>query len=100
MTALKLGVLIAMVLFLATGLGQAQPKAADCPQPSASVGTSSRPPAPEKIEGTVTKIDLRNNAVTVKSTDGSTHEFRGDPETVRDLKVGDRIDVKLRASRC
>ena len=100
MTALRLGAFIAVALFLTTGLVQAQPKAADCPQPSAAAGTSTKAPAPEKIEGTVTKIDAGNNAVTVRSKDGTTHEFRGDPETVKDLKVGDQIDMKLRAARC
>jgi hypothetical protein len=98
MTAFRLGALVVVAVLLTTGLAlaQPQPKAADCPQPSASVGGQARPPAPEKIEGTVSKIDAGTGAITVRASDGTMHEFRGNQETLRDLKVGDQISMSLR----
>jgi hypothetical protein len=48
----------------------------------------------EVVEGRVTKIDLENTRVTVQSRDGSVHEFKATSETLKDLKVGDRIQAK------
>jgi Cu/Ag efflux protein CusF len=56
--------------------------------------------APQKIEGQVTKVDKKSGTVTVKRSDGSTHEFKGDPETVRDYKKGDQIELTLRSEPC
>jgi hypothetical protein len=99
MTAFRLGALVLVAVFLTTGLALAQQKpkaAADCPQPSASVGGQARPPAPEKIEGTVNKIDAGTGAITVRASDGTMHEFRGNQDTLKDLKVGDQISMSLR----
>jgi hypothetical protein len=48
------------------------------------------------IEGTVTKIDLDRSRVTVRSSDGQPHEFTASAETLKNLKVGDRIEAKRR----
>ena len=75
----------------------------ECP-PSAAKGSAERSPkagkAPEKIEGQVTKVDPKSGTMTVKRPDGSTHEFKGDPATVRDYKKGDQIELTLRAEPC
>jgi len=52
--------------------------------------------ASEVIAGTVTKIDLDRSRVTVRSSDGEPHEFEASAETLKNLKVGDRIEAKRR----
>lgn len=53
-------------------------------------------PISETIAGVVTKIDPEQRRVTVQSSDGQPHEFEGSTETLEELKVGDRIEVKRR----
>lgn len=77
---------------LGSGLALAAGKPAE--QPAASVGTTS--PAPKKIEGRVVSIDARSGMVTLRAADGQTHQFRGNEETLKDLKVGDRLELTLR----
>jgi len=55
--------------------------------------------ASEVIEGVVTKIDLERHRVTVRSSDLETHEFEASDETLKDLKVGDRIEAKRRPEK-
>jgi Cu/Ag efflux protein CusF len=55
--------------------------------------------ASEVIAGEVTKIDLDRRRVTVRSSDGSPHEFEAPAETLKDLKVGDRIEAKRRPEK-
>jgi hypothetical protein len=52
--------------------------------------------ASEVIAGLVTKIDHDRSRVTVRSSDGEFHEFEASAETLKDLEVGDRIEVKRR----
>jgi Cu/Ag efflux protein CusF len=54
-------------------------------------------PVPDTIAGVVTKIDPEQSRVTLQSSDGKPHEFEGSAETLKDLKVGDRIEVVRRA---
>jgi hypothetical protein len=73
---------------LAVALGQgivAAPRAAAAAEQAADV-----------IAGMVTKIDLERSRVTVRSSDGASHEFEASAETLKDLKVGDRIEAKRR----
>ena len=77
--------------FLATGLAFGQPKA-DC---------KDRAQTPEKVEGQVTAVDQNNGRVTVRESNGTTHEFQANKETVKDMKPGDKIEAKLReAPKC
>ena len=46
------------------------------------------------------KVDPTKGMITVRNKDGSTHEFRGDAETLRDYNVGDNIELTLRAEPC
>ena len=79
----------------------AQGTKAQC-QPSASPGANAGKAgkAPQKIEGQVTKVDQKNGNITVKAPDGTTHEFKGSAETLRDYKKGDRIEMTLRSEPC
>jgi Cu/Ag efflux protein CusF len=60
--------------------------------------TQTPPPAasPEKVEGQVVRIDQKAGKVTIKASDGTTHEFQANAETLKGLKVGDRIEARLR----
>ena len=51
---------------------------------------------PDKVEGQVVRVDPGTNKVTIRDNKGVTHEFQSNPETVKDLKAGDRLEAKLR----
>jgi Cu/Ag efflux protein CusF len=55
--------------------------------------------ASEIVAGEVTKIDLDRSRVTVRSSDGEPHEFEASAETLKDLKVGDKIEAKRRPDK-
>jgi hypothetical protein len=54
--------------------------------------------ASETVAGEVTKIDLERSRVTIRSSDGSVHEFEASAETLKDLKIGDYIEARRRAA--
>lgn len=57
--------------------------------------------APQKVEGQVVSVDPSQNKVTVKTSDGKTQDFQASPEAIRDFKVGDKIEARLRnATNC
>lgn len=58
--------------------------------------TTAEEPIPETIAGVVTKMDPEQRRVTLQSRDGKPHEFEGSAETLKRLKVGDRIEVERR----
>jgi hypothetical protein len=75
-----------------TAFGQATPKPG-CDAMKAG--------APQKVEGQVVRVDQKQGTVTIKGNDGKTHEFTASNETIRDFKVGDRIEAQLRdATNC
>ncbi|MGH7392639.1 MAG: hypothetical protein ACREM3_24750 [Candidatus Rokuibacteriota bacterium] len=102
MSTLTIGTALVAALLLAISPALAQPQSpttnkADCPpDPSASPGAAA--PAPEKLEGTVTDVDRANNTVSLRTQDGRMHQFRGNPETIKDLKAGDRLELNKRAA--
>ena len=51
---------------------------------------------PPKVEGQVVKVNLEEGKVTVRTSDGTVHEFQASKETLQALKAGDRIEAKLR----
>jgi hypothetical protein len=55
-----------------------------------------QPRAPQMVEGQVVKIDRTQGRVTIRAGDGTTHEFQASPDTLKDMKEGDRIQAKLR----
>lgn len=92
-TSLRLsaGLAVGLMLWTGTALGQAQPAC----DPQAKLKT------PARVEGEVTKIDAAKGRVTVRGSDGTVHEFQASTETLQDLKVGGRVEARLReASKC
>jgi hypothetical protein len=85
---LSAGLAVGCLLWTGTALGQARPA---CDQ-QAKLKT------PERVEGEVTKVDMAQGRVTVRQSDGTVHEFQASPETLQDLKVGGRVEAKLRAA--
>jgi hypothetical protein len=82
----KISGLAAIALTVALGLSIfAAPRAATAAEQTSEV-----------IAGEVTKIDLDRSRVTLRSSDGKTHEFEASAETLKDMKVGDRIELKRR----
>lgn len=53
---------------------------------------------PQKLEGQVVAIDLNKSTVTMRGSDGATHEFQASKETLQGYKIGDRIEAKLRSA--
>ena len=64
-------------------------------------GQASQPPVhqgstPRVVEGRVVKIDTHRERVTIRTSNGTMHEFQASKDTLRDLKEGDTIEAKLR----
>jgi len=101
---MKTFTLTAVVLaaaLIASGPALAKGKA-NC-QPSASPrgdASGTKAAAPEKIDGQVVRVDQSTGMITVRNNDGTTHEFKGDAETLREYKVGDNVQLTLRAQPC
>ncbi len=56
---------------------------------------------PETVGGQVVKVERAQSKVTVRGSDGTVHELQASAETLHDLKVGDRLEAKLReAPKC
>ena len=83
--AVAMGIALAVPLWAGFAAGQSKPS---CDQMKAS--------APQKVEGKVVRVDQAQGKVAVTASDGKTHEFQASKETLRDLKVGDNIEAKLR----
>jgi len=96
-------VLAAALIAGGPALAQDKTKANPNCQPSASPrgdASGHKAAAPEKIDGKVTKVDQSTGMITVRNSDGTTHEFKGDRETLREYKVGDNVQLTLRAQPC
>lgn len=68
------------------------------PAPVRMAAAAEQAQASDTVAGEVTKIDLERSRVTIRSKDGGVHEFEASPETLKDLKVGDYLEVKRRAA--
>jgi len=53
---------------------------------------------PEKVEGQVVSVDHTANKVTIREASGKNYEFHADKATLQNLKIGDRLEAKLRAA--
>jgi hypothetical protein len=85
-TRMATGLAAGLLLWTGTALAQ------NTPPPVA-------PPAsgtPERVEGQVTRIDQVSGKVTLQASNGQTFEFEAPAETLKGLKVGDRIEARLR----
>jgi hypothetical protein len=80
------GTVAGVVLVSGTAFAQAKPTGCD------KAGT------PEKLEGQVVKVDPDQGKMTVRTADGTTHEFQASKETLQDYKVGDPIKAKRRSA--
>ena len=101
MKTLTLLAALVTAAMLIVGPAFAQDAKPQCqPSASAGAGTAKVGKAPEKIEGEVTKVDPKSGMLTVKRSDGTTHEFKGSAETLRDYKKGDKIELTLRSEPC
>ena len=83
---LSIAVVLGLMLWTAIAHGQARPP---CDQ-------QGKLKTPETVAGEVTKVDAAQGKVTVRQSDGTVHEFQASPETLKDLKVGGRVEAKLR----
>jgi hypothetical protein len=63
-----------------------------------SLADESTAEPPGTLEGQVAAVDMAQGKLTIRSTDGSMHEFQASPETLRGYKVGDPIKAKPRTS--
>jgi Cu/Ag efflux protein CusF len=84
--ALAVGVMVSIPLSAGFAAGQSKPS---CDQMKAS--------APQKVEGRVVRVDTAGGKVAVAEADGKTHEFQASKDTLKDLKVGDKIEANLRS---
>ena len=67
------------------------------------VQTQSKPDCPKGAadrRGTGREGRCTQGKVTVRATDGTTHEFQASKETLQDMKVGDKIAAKPRSDDC
>jgi Cu/Ag efflux protein CusF len=85
-------VVASVMVWTGAAIGQATPKQG-CEAAKAG--------APQKVEGQVVSVDQNQGKVTIKGNDGKTHEFQASKETIKDFKVGDKIEAQLRgAANC
>ena len=53
----------------------------------------------QTVEGVVTKVDPQRNRVTIRdANDGGNYEFDASPDTIKDMKVGDKIEARRRGA--
>jgi hypothetical protein len=55
-----------------------------------------KPGAPETVAGEVIRVDMNESRITLRASDGTLHEFNASRDTLKDVKVGDRLEAKLR----
>jgi hypothetical protein len=84
----KLSAVLTAGVMLWGGAAFAQGKPAGC----------DRSRTPDKMEGRVVRVDEKQEKVTIRASDGTTHEFHASKETLKDYKVGDRIEATLRSA--
>ena len=88
---LMAGLAVALMLWTGPALGQSKP----------ACDSQNKVKTPETVEGQVVSVDQAQGKVTVRESNGTTHEFQASKETLQDLKAGDRIEAKLReAPKC
>ena len=83
------GLAAGVLLWSGTAFAQAKPSGCD------------KAKAPEKVEGRVVMVDPDQGKMTLRTAEGTMHEFQASKETLQDLKVGDEVKAKLRiAPKC
>ena len=90
-TRLAAGCTMGLMLWTGVALAQGTPP---CDQ-------QGKVKTPAMVAGEVTRIDTARGTVTVREADGTMHEFQASADTLRDVRVGGRVDAKLReAPKC
>lgn len=85
------GLTVGLMLWTGSALAQAKP----------NCDAQGKMKTPEKVEGQVVKVDTAQGKVTVREPGGTVHQFQASAETLKDLKVGDKFEAKLReAPKC
>ena len=84
---ISVAALLAVTVMLTSGVAFAQAKP-ECDKSK----------TPQTLQGQVVAIDLNQGKVTMRGSDGATHEFQASKETLQGYKVGDRIEAKLRSA--
>lgn len=85
------GVTVGVLLWIGSALGQGKPPCT----PQGKVPTA------QKVVGQVVKVDAGLDKLTVRSDDGTVHEFQASKDALREFKAGDRIEAMLReAPKC
>jgi Cu/Ag efflux protein CusF len=67
--------------------------------PSGPACDAQRAPQVEKAQGKVLNVDRASGKVTLRQPDGTSREYLASLATLRDLKEGDRLEIKVRAPR-
>jgi hypothetical protein len=88
-SALWIGLGLALLLWSGAAMGQGKPPC-DPQQIKAA--------SPEKVEGKVVKVDTAANKVIVQDQSGKTYEFHASSDTLREIKLGEPIEAKLRST--
>ena len=85
------GLAVGLMLWTGSALAQGKP----------NCDAQGKMKTPEKVEGQVVKVDTAQGKVTVREPGGAVHQFQASAETLKDLKVGDKLEAKLReAPKC
>ena len=96
MTTKMISIVAAVLMLVAAPALAQQPKNSE---PSAKVNCGIQGRAPQMVDGQVLKVDRSAGTITVKASDGTTHEFRASAETLTDMKPGDHIEARLRPAQ-
>lgn len=64
--------------------------------PFALAQTKADCPKPEMVSGQIVGVDADQGKITLRASDGQTHEFSASKEVLHDKKVGDRLEITKR----
>ncbi|HKZ05739.1 MAG TPA: hypothetical protein VJU81_09750 [Methylomirabilota bacterium] len=87
---------ITMLSVSLAALCAAGPLAAQTTSQRSSTPNCQPAKAPEMVTGQVVEISATGDRIKVRDTSGAQHEFQTNQETTRDLRVGDKIEARLR----
>ena len=96
MTTKTISTVAAVLMLVAAPALAQQPKGS---QPSEKVNCGLQGQAPQMVDGQVVKVDRSTGTLSVKASDGTTHEFKASAETLSDMKPGDHIEARLRPAQ-
>jgi hypothetical protein len=85
--------LAALAFAIAAGPALAESPQGASPQ---SLATERGSNPKQTVQGVVTKVDQERRRVTIRDIDGADHEFEASSDTLKDMKVGDRIEARRR----